>query len=217
MRQLGFALRTLSKTPAFTVTAILSLALGIGANTAIFSVVHAVLLRPLPYPDANRLAILWNTSPGLNITQDWFSTAQYFDVKTRHRGFEDVAIAIGANYNLAGDDREPERIGCIRASANLLPMLGAKLVSGRLFEAAEDTPGRPAAAILSYATWTRRYGGDPGVLGRTIRLNDQPFQIAGILDARFSLPREVLPTLGVAEDGDVFLPLPLAASARTDR
>jgi predicted permease len=217
LRDLRFAVRTLSNTPAFTATAILSLALGIGANTAIFGVVRTVLLRPLPYRDPNRLVILWNTSPGLNITQDWFSTAQYFDIKTRHSGFEDVAAAIGANYNLAGDDREPERIGCIRVSSNLLPMLGAPLAAGRLFEPDEDLPGQPSTAILSYATWTRRYGRDPSMLGRTIRLNDQPFQIVGVLGPRFSLPREVLPTLGVADDGDVFLPLPLPAAARTDR
>src|SRR5262245_64996889 len=102
--------------PAFAATAALSLALGIGATTAMFSVVHGLLLRPLPYRDAERLVILWNRSPGLNITQDWFSTAQYFDVRNGHSGFDTVAVAIGANYNLSADDREPERVGCIRIS-----------------------------------------------------------------------------------------------------
>ncbi|HEY7058024.1 MAG TPA: ABC transporter permease [Vicinamibacterales bacterium] len=134
LRDVRFAVRSLSKSVAFTATAILSLALGIGANTAIFSVVHAVLLRPLPYQGADRLVILWNTSPGLDITQDWFSTAQYFDVKTRHTGFDEVAIAIGANYNLADEGHDPERIGCIRVSSNLLPLLGAPVAAGRLFE-----------------------------------------------------------------------------------
>src|SRR5689334_25257364 len=95
-------------------------------------------------------------------------------------------------------------------------LLGATLASGRLFEPGDDLPGRAPSAILSDATWTRRYGRDPSMLGRTIRLNDQPFQIVGILGPDFSLPHEVLPTLGVADD-DVFLPLPLAAAARADR
>jgi predicted permease len=211
------ALRSLLKAPSFTATAVLSLALGIGANTAMFSVIHALLLRPLPYRDANRLVILWNRSPGLNITEDWFSTAQYFDVRSGHSGFEAVAIAIGANYNLSADDREPERVGCIRISSNLLPMLGATTVTGRLFAPDEDVPGLAPTAVLSHGMWTRRYGADPAVIGRTIRLNDQPFEIVGVLAEGFSLPREVLPTLGVAEDGEIFLPLPLSAEARTNR
>jgi hypothetical protein len=113
---------------------VLSLAIGIGANTSIFSVANALLLRPLPYKDADRLVILWNRSPGLGITQDWFSPAQYLDIKTGHDGFEDVAIAIGGNENLTGTG-EPERVGTIHVSSNLLPMLGVRAALGRLFVA----------------------------------------------------------------------------------
>ena len=193
----------------------LSLAIGIGANTALFSVANALLFRPLPYSDADRLVILWNRSPGLNITEDWFSTAQYFDIKTGHRGFEDLAIAIGANYNLTGSS-DPERVGVIRVSSNLLPMLGARAAFGRLFSADEDT-GQPATAILSYGTWTRRYANDPAAVGKSVTLNGQSYHIVGVLPESFSLPRDVLPTLGVAEDGEIFLPLPLAANAATIR
>ena len=156
-----FALRGLAKHRAFAATAVLSLALGIGVNTGIFTVLRALLLEPLPYKDADRLVILWNRSPGLNIAEDWFSTAQYFDIKQGSSAFDDVAIAIGANYNLAGDGANPERIGCIRISSNLLPMLGAGVAAGRLFDPEEDVPGRSGTAILSYGTWTRRYGRDP--------------------------------------------------------
>src|SRR5215475_10862138 len=138
LRDARLALRSLARDRAFTGASLLSLALGIGATTAIFSVVYALLLQPLPYKDADRLVILWNRSPGLNITQDWFSTAQYFDIKNGHSGFEDVAIAIGANYNLASDGADPERVGCIRVSSNLLPLLGAGVAAGRLFEPEED-------------------------------------------------------------------------------
>src|SRR5579863_6754915 len=102
LQDLRYALRVFGKSPGFTVAAVLSLAIGIGANTALFSITNALLLRPLPYRDTDRLVILWNRSPGLDITEDWFSTAQYFDIKNGHHGFEQVAIAIGGNYNLTG-------------------------------------------------------------------------------------------------------------------
>jgi hypothetical protein len=117
------ALRALAAAPAFAVAALLSLAIGIGANTAIFSIVDGLLLRPLPYKDAERLVILWNSSPGLNITEDWFSTAQYFDIKNGHHGFEQVGIAIGGNYNFTGWG-DPERVGTIRVSSSLLSNAG---------------------------------------------------------------------------------------------
>ena len=145
LQDVRYALRAFARTPGFTLAAVLSLALGVGANTAIFSVASALLLRPLPYTDAHRLVILWNRSPGLGIAEDWFSTAQYFDIRNGHGGFEELAIAIGANYNLTGDG-EPERIGTIRMSSNLLPMLGVRPVLGRLLEPAEDRPGRTGTA-----------------------------------------------------------------------
>ena len=207
-----YALRAFARTPGFTLAAILSLAVGIGANTAIFSVAGALLLRPLPYQDANRLAILWNRSPGLGIAEDWFSTAQYFDIKNGHSGFEDVAIAIGANWNLTGDG-EPERVGAIRMSSNLLPMLGVRPALGALFTADDDLPGRTGKAILGYGTWMRRYGGNPSVIGRSLTLNGQPYIVTGVLPAGFDLPREVMPTLGGAEHAEIVLPLPLSADS----
>ncbi len=141
IRDIRFALRSFLKNPGFALAAILSLAIGIGANTSIFSVANALLFRPLPYQDSDRLVILWNRSPGLNITEDWFSTAS-FDIKTAHHGFEQVAIAIGGNFNLTGQG-DPERVGVVRISSNLLPMLGARPALGRLLISDEDSPGRP--------------------------------------------------------------------------
>ena len=217
VQDLRYALRAFRRAPAFTAAAVLSIGIGIGANTAIFSVTNALLFRPLPYPDAARLAILWNRSPGLNIAEDWFSTAQFFDIKTRHSGLEDVAIAIGAYMTITGDGGEPDRIGTIRLSSNLLPMFGARAAYGRLLQPEDDRPGSPAVALLHYGTWTRRYGGDPSVVGRTLTLNGQPYEVAGVLGRDFSLPREVLPTLGVVEDADVVLPLRLPPDAATVR
>src|SRR2546425_2965070 len=149
-----FALRSFAVHREFAAAAIVSLAIGVGANSAIFSVASALLLRPLPYQDASRLAILWSRSPGLGIAEDWFSTAQYFDIRTSHQGFEQVAIAIGGNYNLTGDG-EPERIGTVRVSSSLLPLLGARPALGRLFVADEDVAGAAGVAVLNHGTWVR--------------------------------------------------------------
>ncbi|HSA57421.1 MAG TPA: ABC transporter permease [Gemmatimonadaceae bacterium] len=213
VQDIRYAVRTFRATPGFALVALLSLAIGIGANTAVFSVANALLLRPLPYADPDRLAILWNRSPGLDIAEDWFSTAQYFDIRDNNTTFEDLAIALGSTVNLTGDGAEAERIGVIRVSSNLLSLLGARPLLGRFFASEDDMPGRAATAVLGFGTWARRYGADSGVIGRTMYLNGQPAEIIGVLPSGFSLPREVLPTLGVAEDGEILLPLPLAANA----
>jgi predicted permease len=216
LKELRHSSRVLIAAPAFTIAALLSLAVGIGANTAIFSIVDGLLLHPLPYADAERLVILWNRSPGLNITEDWFSTAQYFDIKNGHHGFEQIAIAIGDNYNLT-DSGEPERVGTIRISSSLLSLLGERAALGRTFVPDEDRPGRNATAILSYGTWARRFGSDPRALGRKIILNGLPYEVVGIMPRSFSLPREVMPTLDGAEQAEILLPLPMPADAPQNR
>ena len=212
VQDLRYAARGFARAPGFTIAALLSIAIGVGANTAIFSVVSALLLRPLPYQDADRLAILWNRSPGLGITEDWFSTAQYFDIRNGHTGLDSVAIAIGGNFNLTGDG-EPERVGTIRVSSTLLPMLGVRPIIGQLFDAEDDTPGRTGRALLGYGTWMRRYGGDTSVVGKLLTLNGQPYEVIGVLPPSFDLPREVLPTLGGAEHAEIMVPLPLGPDA----
>ena len=217
LRDLRYALRALAKNPGFAIAAILSLAIGIGANTSIFSITSALLLRPLPYKDASRLVILWNRSPGLGITQDWFSTAQYFDIKNGHSGFEDVAIAFGTNDNLTGNG-DPERIGTIRVSSNLLPMLGYRAAMGRLFLPEEDTAGHNRTALLSYGTWTRRFGSDPHILGRSVAINGVSCEIVGVLPRTFSLPREVMPTLyGAENQAEILLPFPMQPNSAQNR
>ena len=211
-QDIRFALRSFAKNPGFTTVAILSLAIGIGANASIFSVANALLFRPLPYDNPDRLVILWNRSPGLGITQDWFSTAQYLDIKTGHHGFEQVAIAIGGNYNLTGDG-DPERVGVIRVASNLLPMLGARPALGRLLTPDEDSPGHPSTAVLTDGMWARRFGRDPHIISRSIIINGQTYQIVGVLPQRFSLPQEVVPLLDGTEQAEIFLPLSLSPAA----
>lgn len=215
-RDLRYAFRAFAKSPGFTVAAILSLAIGIGANTAIFSITSALLLRPLPYQDADRLVILWNTSPGLGITQDWFSSAQYFDIKNNHHGFEQVGLAIGGNYNLTGEG-DPERVGVVRVSNNLLPMLGARPAQGRLFTPEDDRYGGPNVVILGYGIWARRYASNPNMVGRHITINSHVYEVIGVLPKSFSLPREVMPTLDGAEQADLLLPMPQIPNFAEDR
>src|SRR5215467_4072816 len=212
MLDIRFAFRSFAKNPWFTLAAVLSLAIGIGANTSIFSVANALLFRPLPYDNPDRLVILWNRSPGLSITQDWFSTAQYLDIKTSHHGFEQLSIAIGGNYNLTGRG-DPERVGVMRVSSNLLPMLGVRPALGRLLTPDEDLPGRPATDVLTDGMWTRRFGRDPQMIGKSILINGQTYEVVGVLPQRFSLPQEVLPLLYGTEQAEIFLPLPLAPNA----
>jgi predicted permease len=215
-RDLRYAFRAFAKSPGFTAAAILSLAIGIGANTAIFSITSALLFRPLPYQDADRLVILWNTSPGLGITRDWFSSAQYFDIRNNHHGFEQVAFALGGNYNLTGEG-DPERVGVVRISNNLLPMLGARPAQGRLFTPEDDRYGGPNVVILGYGIWARRYGSNPQMVGRHITINSHVYEVIGVLPKSFSLPREVMPTLDGAEESDLLLPLPQLPNLTEDR
>jgi predicted permease len=174
------------------------------------------LRRPLPYQDPERLVILWNTSPGLNITQDWFSTAQYFDIKNGHHGLEQVVLAIGGNENLTGTG-DPERVGTIHTTGNLFAMLGVQPGLGRLLQPWEDDPGHAATAVLSYGMWTRRFNSDRHVLGKSITLNGRSYEVVGVLPRSFALPREVLPTLGGAEQADILVPLVLGPGAATNR
>ena len=211
------AIRGFARQPGFFAAAVVSLALGIGANSAIFSVANALILRPLPYADAHRLVILWNRSPGLGITQDWFSSGQYFDIRNAPGAFEQVAIVYGANENLTGDGGEPQRIGTLRVSSNFFPMLGVRPVIGRLFSADEDTQTPASSAVLGYSTWVRRYGSDPSVLGRRLDLNARNYQIVGVLPPGFSVSHEVIPTLGLAADAEIVIPFPQGAAAPQTR
>ncbi len=216
MQDVRFALRSFLQAPGFTAAVLASLAIGIGANTALFSVTQALLLRPLPYSDAERLVILWNRSPGLNIAEDWFSTAQYFDIKNSTQSFEQVAIVFGFSENLTGDGN-PERVSVRRVSSNLLPMLGARPQIGRLFTAEEDHAPPPKTALLTHGMWERRFGRDPNVLGKKLILNGATYEIVGVLSRDFSMPKEVVPTLYGDELTEIVLPFPMAEAAATVR
>jgi predicted permease len=222
LQDLRYALRTVRTNPGSTLVILASLAIGIGANTAIFSVAHALLLKPLPYPDPDRLAAFWLRSPGINIPQDWPSPGQYIDILQENRSFEAVSISRGRNATLIRGDR-PERVQVLTTSSNLFPMFGARPLYGRLFLPEEDTPGKPVTVILSHHFWARMFGSDPSIVGRAITLNGlgpmgtgetkNQYTVIGVLPADFLMNNEVMQTVASLEQLDVFLPLPLGADA----
>lgn len=214
-QDLRYALRMLAKNAGLSAAILLSLAIGIGATTAIFSVTNALLLKPLPYPRADRLAILWLRSPGIGIPQDWPSPGQYHDIKTQNHVFAETAIAIGQNYTLTGLTKATKVDG-IEGSASLLPMLGAKPLLGRTFLPDEDRPGKPDAVVLTYGLWKQVYGGDQSILGRSIVLDGKPRAVVGVLGPEFKLNHEVLPTVGGIDKPELFLPLPFDAKQELD-
>jgi predicted permease len=207
-----YALRTLGKNLGLTLVIVASLAIGIGANSAIFSVVNALLLNPLSYPNSDRLAAVWLHSPGIGIFRDWPSPGQYIDLRTGNRSFEGMALAQSRNFTLTGRN-QPERVGGMRAQSSLLRILGARPQLGRLPSPDEDAPGKPAVVILSDAIWKRLFNSDPGIVGKSITLNGNPFAVAGVLQPGFLLNAEIMPSEGPFENVDVYLPLPLGADA----
>jgi predicted permease len=206
----------LGKAPAFAAIAILSLAIGIGANSAIFSVTNALILRPLPYPGADRIAIVWQRSPGLNVPRDWLSIGQYLDIETGSSAFEHVAAAIGASFNVTGGGK-PERVNGMRVSSSFFPLFGARVTLGSVFTSDDDTPGKAPRVILTNGYWRRRFGGDAAVIGKTLVLNGTPVTVAGVMREEFSFDKEVMPAVNGIQRVDLLLPLPLPASAQAVR
>jgi putative ABC transport system permease protein len=221
LQDLRYAVRTLRRSGALSLVIVASLAIGIGANTAIFSVVNALLLKPLPYPDPDRLAVLWLRSPGINIPQDWPSPGQFMDVRSENRSFEEMSISQGRAGTLLTRE-EAQRVEGILTSSSLFRLLGAKPLYGRLLRVDEDAPGKPPVVILSYGFWKRAFNADPNVVGTSITLNGfgqgggdakNQFEIAGVLRPDFLLNDEIMPTVASIGQMDVFLPLPFGADA----
>ena len=189
LQDIRFGIRSLARTPAFTVVAVVALALGIGANSAVFSMVNGVLLRPLPYGNADRAVMLWSAWPGYDRT--WLSEPEVVDYRSQRQVFDIVAPFGLGNASLTGDG-EPERVRAAFISAEVLPALGVAPTRGRNFTAEEDSPDTLAGrvAILSHALWRRRYNGDPAIVGRTIQVGLRSFTVVGVLPDEFRLPND---------------------------
>src|SRR4051794_10180966 len=210
LQDLRYAVRMLRKNAGLTAVMVASLAIGIGANSAIFTVVDALLLRPLPYPQPDRLAAVWIQSPGIGIMRDWLSPGQYVDLQTENHSFDQMAIAQSRNYTLTGREK-PERLAVMRTQSSLLTMLGAKPLLGRILLPEDDVPGKTMVAVLSERVWKRLFSADPGIVGRSITLNGNQFIVAGVLRPDFMVNNEVMPSEGPMEKVDLYVPLPLSA------
>ncbi len=200
-KDLRYAGRTLRKSPGFAVVAVLTLALGIGANTAIFSVVNAVMLRPLPYAHPERLVELWGNVRRAKVERRGTSMPDFVDWRKQSKSFDGMALYIGSSLTLTGND-EPERIAGEFVAHGYFELLGINPQLGRTFTPEEDqVPQRDAVAILTDGLWKRRFGADPGVLGRKVQLNDAAYTIVGVMPPWFR---------GVDDTADVWVPLMMA-------
>ncbi len=206
LHDLRYAFRLLLKTPSFTVIAILTLALGIGANTAIFSVVNAVLLRPLAFRDPSRLVLTLEKNPAFTAVSS-ISYLNYLDWRDQSHSFESLEATRGATLTLTGA-AEPERLNARMATAGLFPLLGVDAMVGRTFLPDEDRAGGAPVVLLSYGLWQRRFGGSRDVIGKAINLDSQPYTVVGVLPAGFQ----------ILQPADVFVPLmPWAKTLPDDR
>jgi putative ABC transport system permease protein len=201
-----YAFRTLRRNPGFAIVVLLTLALGIGANAAIFSVVNGVLLRPLPYPDADRLMVIWGDlrRPGINDIPA--SAGEYVDYRDRSHAFEQVAAYDTVGFNLTGGG-EPERVEGAVVSTTFFTLLGASAQVGRTFVPAEDQPGRDDVVVLSHSLWTRRFSANPAIVGQTIPVDGRPTQVVGVMPAAFQFPERSI---------EIWKPFLLDAEALSD-
>jgi putative ABC transport system permease protein len=191
-RDISYAARMLRRSPAFTVTAVFTLALGIGANSAIFSVASGVLLRPLPYPAPGELAMVWMDNARINLREDWHSFPDYLDYRGQNTTFADMAIFNGTSRTFSGEG-DPERVVGAHSSSNLFHVLGVRAARGRTYTADEDKAGANSVVVLSHALWQRRYGGRDDAIGRTVLMNGRSMQIIGVMPEGFAFPtRETL-------------------------
>ena len=187
-RDLKYAIRTLMRTPGFTATAILVMALGIGATVALFTVVWSVLLKPLPFEDPDRLITIYENSND-QFPMNSVAPGMYKEWAKQNRSFANLAMLGEAQFNLSTEGGElPEMLFGAACTANLLPTLGVQPALGRNFTAGEDEPGGNRVVLLSWSLWKRRFGGDPAIMGRTIRLNRLPYRVIGVMPQWFAFP-----------------------------
>jgi putative ABC transport system permease protein len=202
-----YGLRQLARTPLFTIVTVLTLALGIGANTAIFSVVDAVLLRPLPFQDSERLVNVWNKLPEEGLPQMWLSEPEFLFYRQHQRIFDGLSVYSSSGGNLTGNG-DPQRVSIVNVSDGFFSTLGIQPMLGRTFAPEEDTPGNDRVLLLEHGFWKRRFGGDPGVVNKEVNLNGQTYLVVGVMPQGFAFPPG-----GV----DMWTPLAIDTASPSDR
>lgn len=188
-QDIRYAARMLGRNPGFAVVAILTLALGIGANTVVFSVVNAVLLRPLPYTQPDRLVKIWGNFAGIGLPNNlnWISAPEFKDLESQNKSFSHIAAIGTAGFNLNAGGR-PQRVEASMVSPSLFPLLGVEAASGRTFLPEESQPGRDKVVVLSYGLWKRGFGGEPGIVGRKLELSGVSYEVVGVMPPGFQYP-----------------------------
>src|SRR5437660_1182480 len=201
LKDVRYTFRCLFKQPAFTVIAVLTLALGIGANSAIYSVVNALLVKPLPFSDLDRIVALWDHVPSRGVERNEVALADYLDWRAQNQTFEQLGVYRWWSANLTGIE-PPERIQGFLVTANFLDLVGVKPALGRAFRAEEEQPGQDSVAILTYGLWQRRFGADPNIINKTIALNGIARIVIGVMPQEFNYPRgvEVLAPLAITPE-----------------
>lgn len=215
VQDLRYGLRALRKSPGFALSAVLVLALGIGANTAIFSVVNAVLLRPLPFHDPERLVQIWHVPPQKSfpgMTEFAVSPANYFDWQAQNHVFQKMAIYGYGSFNLTGSG-EPVSVSARRVSASFFPVLEVQPMLGRVFSQEEDRPGHNHVAILNESFWRSQFGADPQIVGKTITLDGEAYTVVGVMAAKFEYP----PASDPADSAKLWVPFGMTDQERAVR
>ncbi len=208
LQDLKYAVRMLKKNPGFTVIAVLTLALGIGANTSIFSFVNAWIINPLPYPQGDRLTVIQGMNTKEGLTNRESNAADFYDFQRESKDFEVLSAWSQSSFNLAGDG-PPEVVIGTRVTWNFFETLGAKPFMGRAFLPTEDEVGAPHVAILGRGLWEARFAGDPHIIGRNIRVDGESYTVVGVMPAKFQLP--------LAGESNLWTPLALTQKERDDR
>src|SRR5687768_13944487 len=187
LRDLKFSARSLFKRPTLTIIAIITLAVGIGANTAFFSVVNSLLINPLPFPELDRIVTVWENRPSRGVARNEASMANFLDWRAQNHSFEQLGTYRGWSANLTGVDT-PERLEGSQVTANFLDVLGVKPAIGRGFAAGEDQPGNDAVVIFTYDFWQRRFAGDPAIVNKTVTINGIARTVIGVMPKGFNYP-----------------------------
>lgn len=187
MNDLKYALRQLAKRPAFTATAVVTLALGIGSTTAIFSVVDTLMLRPLPYAQADRIVTMWQNNTRDASPREEVAPGNFFEWRERSTAFTEVAAADPWAFSLITPDGRPEAVFATRVSEGFFDILGLEAYRGRLFSVEHHQRGAGNFALITYGFWQRRFGGEPSIVGSTISLDGEPFVVLGVLPTEFEL------------------------------
>src|SRR5882757_5833755 len=187
--QLKQVLRRLSRAPLFTAITLITLAIGVGANTVIFSVVEGILLKPLPYPHAEQLIGVWHTAPGIGIKELNMSPSIYFIDREQSTTLQDIGVYTGDSLSITGAG-QPEHVRGLDVTDGALPLLGVTPALGRLFTRQDDTHGAPETVLLSHGYWLQKFGGATSVIGRTITADGRPRQIIGVLPQGFHFLNE---------------------------